>query len=70
LRRELDDFDRAMMTACAVNDPKALDTRRKELRYRLKADPTAPEAPKFTKQEMRDAAARLMSTVLKTKTIQ
>ena len=65
LRRELDDFDRAVLSAYASNDPKGLDTRRKELRARLRAsEPDA--APSFTKQEMRDAAARLMATVLKT----
>ena len=58
------------MTSFAVNAPKELEARRKELRHRLRNDPRMPEAPKFTKQEMRDAAARLMSTVLKSRTIQ
>jgi hypothetical protein len=70
LKRELDDFDRAMLTTYAVNKPSELDVRRKELRARLRGAAGAPAAPTFTKQEMRDAAARLMSTVLKSRTIQ
>jgi sRNA-binding carbon storage regulator CsrA len=58
------------MTSFAVNAPKELETRRKELRARLRGAAGAPAAPTFTKQEMRDAAARLMSTVLKSRTIQ
>ena len=68
LRRELDDFDRACLTAGAMNDTtgKFIAARRNDLRARLRNDPHAPEAPKFTSSEMRDAAQRLMSSVLST----
>jgi hypothetical protein len=52
------------LNAYAVNDPKGLDARREELRHRLRNDPRMPDAPKWTKQEMRDAGARLMASVL------
>lgn len=60
------EFDQAMLTAIAVNDPKGLESRRKELRFRLRTDPSAAETPQWTKQEMTEAASRLMASVLKT----
>lgn len=66
LRRELDDFDRACLSAYAVNAPKELETRRRELRRRLQHDPSAPIKPQWSDKEMREAAQRMMSSVLKT----
>jgi hypothetical protein len=66
LRRELDDFDRAVLSAFAMNDPKGLDTRRKELKARLRNDPRAPEKPKWTREEMQAAAQRLVTAVITT----
>ena len=70
LRREIDDLDRAVLMANAVNAPKGLDERRKELRYRLRNDPRMHAAPKWSKQEMHNAASRLMASVLKKPGIQ
>jgi len=52
------------LTAYAVNAPKELEARRRDLRFRLRNDPRIPQAPQWTKQEMDDAAARLMASVL------
>lgn len=65
LKRDMDDFDRASMIGCAVNGGKGLDDRRKELKAKLRHDPSAPPtAPQWTPQEMTDAASRLMASVL------
>lgn len=64
LRRELDQFDQAMLTAVAVNDPKSLDLRRKELRDRLRNDPSTPTPRQWTPDEMKAAAHRLAAAVL------
>jgi hypothetical protein len=66
LRRELDDFDRAVLSAFAMNDPKGLDTRRKELKARLRNDPRTPTKPKWTREEMQAAAQRLVTSVITT----
>lgn len=63
----MDDLDRAILTANAVNDPAGLEVRRKELKARLRADPTIPVAPKFTDDEMRSAASRVMASVFKSR---
>jgi hypothetical protein len=49
-----------------MNDPKGLDTRRKELKARLRNDPRAPEKPKWTREEMQAAAQRLVTAVITT----
>jgi hypothetical protein len=49
-----------------MNDPKGLDTRRKELKARLKNDPATPAKPKWTHEEMREAAQRLVTAVINT----
>jgi len=61
LRRELDELDRAIMMSYAVNAPKELETRRNDLRARLRNDPRTPAQPKFTQEEMNAAVARLMA---------
>jgi hypothetical protein len=67
LRRELDELDRAVLVAYAVNKPDELDKRRSALRARLRNDPVrTPALPKWTKQEMNDAVARLMAKNWKT----
>ena len=50
-----------------MNEPKALEVRRKELKQRLRTDPTVPPTPQFTDKEMKDAAARVMAAVFKSK---
>ena len=62
----MNEYDQAVLTAIAVNDPKGLESRQRELRARLRNDPRVPETPKWTRQEMTEAAQRLMSSVLKT----
>jgi hypothetical protein len=49
-----------------VNDPEKLDPRRKELRARLRNDPRTPTKPKWTHEEMREAAQRVITAVIKT----
>ena len=66
LRREIDDLDRAMMTAYAFNDTKGLDERRRELKARLRNDPAKPAKPQFTREEMQAAAQRLVTSVITT----
>lgn len=61
----MDDLDRAILTANAVNDPAGLEVRRKELKARLRTDPSVPATPRFTDAEMRSAAARVMASVFK-----
>lgn len=45
---------------------KQFDVRRNDLARRLKNAPSVPAQPKFTNEEMRNAAQRLMNSVLKT----
>lgn len=67
LRRELDDFDGAVLTSIAFHEPKGLDDRRKALRAKLAADPTArPSKPKWTREEMQAAAQRIVTSVITT----
>lgn len=66
LRREMDDFDRAMLTAYAVNKPEGLDERRKELKARLRGSDPATAKPKWTREEMQAAAQRLVTAVIMT----
>jgi hypothetical protein len=66
LRREIDDYDRAVLTAFAVNDPKGFETRRKELKAKLRGAAGAPAKPKWTHEEMREAAQRLVTSVINT----
>jgi hypothetical protein len=49
-----------------MNDPKGLDTRRKELKARLRNDPRTPPKPKWTREEMQAAAQRLVTAVITT----
>jgi hypothetical protein len=49
-----------------VNDPEKLETRRKELRARVKDDPRTPAKPKWTREEMQAAAQRLVTAVITT----
>jgi hypothetical protein len=49
-----------------VNDPKAFETRRKELKARLRNDPRTPAKPKWTREEMQAAAQRLVTAVITT----
>ncbi len=66
LRQEIDDLDRAMMTAYAFNDTKGLEERRKELKARLRGAAGTPAKPKFTREEMQAAAQRLVTSVINT----
>lgn len=61
----MDDLDRAILFATGVNNPDGLDVRRKELKARLRNDPTTVAKPQFTDEEMRNAAARVMASVFK-----
>jgi hypothetical protein len=49
-----------------VNDPKGFETRRKELKARLRGAAGAPVKPKWTHEEMREAAQRLVTSVINT----
>jgi hypothetical protein len=62
----MDSYDLARMIGCAVNAPKELDTRGKELDAKIHADASAPPKPKFTHEEMQAAAQRLVTAVITT----
>lgn len=64
LRRELDAVDSAILTASAVNDPSGLDVRRRELRARLRDDPSTPAKREWTRDEMQAVAQRLVAAAL------
>jgi hypothetical protein len=64
----VDALDQAMLVAYAVNSPKQLDERRKELRQKMRGDAGLAAPPKFTKQEMTEAVQRLMAKNWKTST--
>lgn len=62
----MDAIDSARLTAYAVNEPKHLETRTKELEARLRRDPATPAKPKWTREEMQRAAQRVVTAVITT----
>jgi hypothetical protein len=54
------------LIAHAFHEPKNLETRRKELKARLRNDPRTPAKPKWTREEMQAAAQRLVTAVITT----
>jgi hypothetical protein len=49
-----------------MNDPKGLDTRRKELKAKLRGAAGAPAKKQWTREEMQAAAQRLVTSVITT----
>jgi hypothetical protein len=54
------------LIAHAFHEPKNLETRRKELKARLRGAAGAPAKPKWTREEMQAAAQRLVTAVITT----
>lgn len=62
----MDSYDLARMIGCAVNAPKELDARGKELDAKIHADASTPAKHKWTREEMQGAAQRLVTAVITT----